>query len=201
MGIQKYLTEEERLKAKKEVQRRWREKHKEQISKYYKENREKILENRTKYYEKNKTQILNYQQKYYINHKDEIIERTRKYYQENKDKIAETKAYYQLEWRKTQIGRASYLVGNYKRHDKKSKRGECTLTPQWIVDNIFSSKCIYCGKDDWTELGCDRIDNSKPHTPDNVVCCCEECNVKKGTKSYEEFKKEIQNSSIYVSIQ
>ena len=46
MGKQKYFTEEERLKAKKEVQRRWREKHKEQISKHYKENREKILENK-----------------------------------------------------------------------------------------------------------------------------------------------------------
>lgn len=188
MSKQKYFTEEERLKAKKETQRRWREKHKEQISNYYKDNREKILEDRAKYYEKNKNQILNYQQEYYIKHKDDIIKRTSKYYQENKDTIDETKANYQLKWRKTQIGRASYLVGNYQRHDKKAKRSECTLTAKWIVENIFSKPCVYCGKTDWHELGCDRIDNSKPHTPENVVTCCEECNIKRGTKKFEDFK-------------
>ena len=74
-----------------------------------------------------------------------------------------------------------------KREDKKRNRGKCTLTAQWIMDYIFTKKCVYCGESDWKKLGCDRIDNSKPHTEDNVVCCCGECNTKRGTKEFEEF--------------
>jgi hypothetical protein len=68
--------------------------------------------------------------------------------------------------------------------------GKCTLTPEWIVENIFSKPCHYCGKEGWELIGCDRIDNSKPHTPDNVVPCCWECNKKRGRRDYEEFMLE-----------
>lgn len=53
----------------------------------------------------------------------------------------------------------------------------CNLTPQWIVDNILSKPCAHCGKTRWDVIGCNRIDNSKPHTKDNVEPCCMECNV------------------------
>lgn len=36
--------------------------------------------------------------------------------------------------------------------------------------------CTYCG-DTQEEIGCDRIDNSKGHTKDNVVPACKTCNV------------------------
>ena len=85
--------------------------------------------------------------------------------------------------------RAMYLIQNYKRDDKLHNRGECTLTADWIIDNIFTSKCRYCEETDWRELGCDRIDNDSPHTPDNVIPCCKECNRKRGNMSYEEFIK------------
>lgn len=88
----------------------------------------------------------------------------------------------------TKNGRAVNLCSNYRYSDKKYNRGECTLTPEWIIENIFSGqKCHYCGEDDWTKLGCDRIDNSKPHIPDNVVCCCLNCNNKRQKKSFEKF--------------
>ena len=102
-------------------------------------------------------------------------ENERRYRETHKDKIAAKNAGYS----KTPIGRANILVGSYRRNDKKHNRGECTLTPDWIVDNIFSQPCHYCGKTDWHELGCDRIDNNLPHTPNNVVPCCWECNNKK----------------------
>ena len=70
-------------------------------------------------------------------------------------------------------------------------RGECTLTPDWIVEHIFNQPCHYCGKTDWTKMGCDRIDNSLPHTQDNVVPCCAECNRKKARYSYDEYMKMI----------
>lgn len=86
--------------------------------------------------------------------------------------------------------RAHNLARNYKKDDEKDGRGESTLTTGWIKKNIFSGqKCVYCGEEDWHKLGCDRIDNTKPHTPDNVVCSCSKCNIERGSMSYEEFKE------------
>lgn len=75
------------------------------------------------------------------------------------------------------ILRARYLLDNYKHRDKMSNLGEGDLTAQWIVDNIFSKPCVYCGKEGWKVIGCNRLDNSKPHTMDNVEPCCMPCNV------------------------
>ena len=86
------------------------------------------------------------------------------------------------------MGRAINLVKRYRQSDKQYNRGECTLTAKWMVNNIFSGqKCIFCGESDWTKLGCDRIDNSLPHTPNNVNPCCEKCNTKRGRKEFEKF--------------
>ena len=85
---------------------------------------------------------------------------------------------YNKERRKTEIGRASYLLQGYKTEDKKYDRGEGDLTAQWIVENIFSKPCTHCGETDWHKLGCNRLDNSKPHTMDNVEPCCHDCNLK-----------------------
>lgn len=141
------------------------------------------------WYLKNKERLKPLRKEYRKEHSEEIKHYMKEYKSiyntENSELIKEKqKKYY-----KTPKGRAIGLLCNYNAKDKKYNRGECTLTTEWIIDNIFSSKCVYCGEDDWRELGCDRIDNDKPHTPDNVVPCCYSCNCKKGTMSYEEFKK------------
>ena len=87
--------------------------------------------------------------------------------------------------------RAYSMIKSYKATDKKHNRGECTLTPVWVVENIFSQPCHYCNETDWLKIGCDRIDNSLPHTPDNVVPCCFHCNCKKGVTPYDEYMKKI----------
>lgn len=93
----------------------------------------------------------------------------------NKEKTAE----YRKKYDKTPIGRACILLSRYKQSDKEMDRGECTIpNAQWIVDNIFTKKCAHCEKTGWDKMGCNRIDNSLPHTPDNVEPCCEECNKK-----------------------
>ena len=80
----------------------------------------------------------------------------------------------------TKSGRANILLNNYRKHDKDYGYGETTLTADWIVENIFSGqKCVYCGESDWKKLGCDRIDDSLPHTPENCQPCCPHCNKKK----------------------
>lgn len=81
--------------------------------------------------------------------------------------------------RQTPMGRAHNLLTAYKQSDKKYNRGECTIpNAQWIVDNIFLKPCAHCGKTGWNKMGCNRLDNSLPHTPDNVEPCCEACNKK-----------------------
>lgn len=115
------------------------------------------------------------------------IEYHKRYYQSNKKKITE----YQAEYHSTPKGRATTMVGSYKFWDNFIGRGECTLTAEWVIEHIFNQPCHYCGKTDWHELGCDRIDNTLPHTPDNVVPCCTDCNNKRGAMEYDDFMKKI----------
>lgn len=109
----------------------------------------------------------------------------KKYYEAHRAKLYD----YLKNYNNTQRGRAVYLCNRYKAIDKQLNRGKCTLTSKWIVDNIFTKSCHYCGETDWHKLGCDRINNDLPHTPDNVVPCCGECNKKRNITNFEEFKK------------
>lgn len=131
------------------------------------------------------TNVEQYKQ-YYQDNKDEKIEYGKQYYEEHKEERVEYSKNYNKAYNKTQSGRASYLAQDYKREDKKYNRDN-NIDRQWIVDNIFTSKCEYCGETDWRELGCDRIDNSIGHIIGNVVCCCEKCNNERQKKSFEEF--------------
>lgn len=79
--------------------------------------------------------------------------------------------------------RASNLLSAYNQSDRKHNRGKGDLTTRWIVENIFTQPCKYCGKTGWDVIGCNRIDNELPHTIDNVEPCCAECN-KKLPKKY-----------------
>lgn len=119
----------------------------------------------------------------YINEREKVLEQNKQWREDNPEydkqyRIEHKKEHnkWQKGYRNTTIGRAFSLLGNYKRNDKKYNRGDCTLTAQWIVDNIFTKCCVHCGENDWHKLGCNRLDNSKPHTPDNVEPCCGSCN-------------------------
>ena len=90
---------------------------------------------------------------------------------------------------RTQEGRSDALARKYRQSDKKKGYSiDQNIDKNWIINNIFNSCCIYCGDKEWTHLGADRIDSSKPHTPDNCVCSCYLCNIEKQTKSVEEFR-------------
>ena len=85
-------------------------------------------------------------------------------------------------WLHTPNGRASVLLNAYNHQDLKYGRGKGDLTAKWIVDHIFTKPCAHCGKEGWEIIGCNRLDNSKPHTKDNVEPCCKECNDKLATE-------------------
>jgi len=75
--------------------------------------------------------------------------------------------------------RANNLVSNYRFKDRKLNFGETDLTVDDFIELCLNG-CVYCGETNWKVLGLDRIDNTKPHTKENCVCSCWECNNKKG---------------------
>ena len=176
------MTKEER----REYKRQWylanKDKFAERNKEYRQSNKDKIAEYMKKYYQANKEKILEQQKEYYQSNKEKIAEYMKEYqkeyYQTNREKKLEQQKEYDKKYLNTPIGRASNLLSRYNQSDKKYNRGQGDLTARWIVENIFTKPCKHCGKEGWDIIGCNRLDNSKPHTMDNVEPCCEECNKK-----------------------
>lgn len=185
--MKKYLTEEERKAARREYQKKWRAAHPDYQSEWKKKN----PDYHTNYFKAWTEKKPDYMTEYHQVNKEKIYKQQAEYRQKNKEKITE----YETKYRLTPKGRANNLLKAYRQTDKKYNRGECTLTADWIIQNIFSKPCHYCGKTDWHELGCDRIDNNLPHTPDNVVPCCDKCNKKRGTTPFDEYLKLVGKSN------
>ena len=189
MGRKRTLTDEERKQRKMERYKIYRENNKDkerERGKIYRENnKDKERERLKRWIENNKERWLEYRKK---------RKKTQKTRSSNGERLTKpncerlTKKEYDKRYRSTKKGRAQNLVCRYRQSDKMYGRDECLITAQWIIDNIFNGQtCVYCGETDWHKLGCDRIDNTKPHTPDNVVCSCGKCNIKKGRRTYFEF--------------
>jgi hypothetical protein len=180
-----------------EEERERRNAHKREM---YRKNREKELERCKKYREANREKINEAARK--RNKEEEAIEYRKKYFQDNKDHFNEwqrnnrkkTKRAADLKWRhetNPQKYKAGSLNGQYNSSDKK--RGfdiSDNVSSEWILHFINNNECVYCKENNWQKLGCDRIDNSKPHTEDNVVCSCRACNVERQIEglTVEEFK-------------
>ena len=182
---QYYQDNKERLaEYNKQYQSENKERIAEQRKQYRKDNKERIAQ----YYQDNKERLAEYNKQYRSENKERILEYQKKYREENRELIAER-------WKKcysTKKGRAGYVSNAYKKIDiRKGFSIDQNIDADWIIENIFGGqKCIYCGDNDWTHLGADRIDNTKPHTPDNVVCACFICNVERNDRcSVEEFKQ------------
>jgi len=92
-------------------------------------------------------------------------------------------------------------IYGYKRQDidKRHYDKDLFISLDALVEKLLCSKlkCFYCkqvcellyeniySKLQWT---LDRIDNNIGHNSDNVVICCLECNLKKGTMDSSRFK-------------
>ena len=128
-----------------------------------------------------------YNKAYNAAHREEILAKQKVYDAVHREERKEYKKAYYKAYSETPHGRAKYLLSRYRQSDRERNLGETTITSDWIVDNIFTSSCTYCGETDWHKLGTDRIDNTKPHTTDNVVCACASCNTKRGSIPFREF--------------
>lgn len=85
--------------------------------------------------------------------------------------------------------KASKMISSYKAKDKSNGFDNiCDISIDWMIDNILKKPCHYCG--DTYRIGCDRIDNTKGHTKDNVVPCCIECNTARNNYfTYDEMRR------------
>jgi hypothetical protein len=84
--------------------------------------------------------------------------------------------------------KASKMISSYRRKDAKNGLHLCDIDIEWMIKNILLKPCVYCG--DTKRVGCDRIDNSKGHTKDNVVPCCIECNTARNNYfTYDEMRR------------
>lgn len=170
--------------------------HLRKVKEYRQEHKEEIAECQKRYNQEHKEEIVEYQKRYHQEHREELLEGKKQYYREHREERLEYDKRHRQEhpeylkqYRQTQYGRAATLLGGYHQKDKL-KGFETDLTPEWIVNNIFNSKCYYCEESDWTQLGTDRIDNTKGHTMDNCICACMKCNAGRGNRySVEEFKR------------
>ena len=142
------------------------------------------------YYQKNKEKFGERQKAYNQSHKEKIKEYQHKYYETNKDRegYKEKSKESQKRFRMSPKWRAKNLVGAYNTSDSKANRGKGDLTAKWVFDNILFKPCAHCGREGWDIIGCNRLDNSKPHSKDNVEPCCFKCNVKLNGK---ELSKQI----------
>lgn len=73
-----------------------------------------------------------------------------------------------------QVAKISKMISAYRVKDYKRFRIIHKLDKDWFRENIITKPCVYCG--DTEKIGCDRIDNDKPHYESNVVPCCYPCN-------------------------
>ncbi len=198
--IAKYGEEAWNAKAEKrrEYFKQYNDKRKEYLKQYKEANRDRIAEYNKQYYEGNKERIAERHKQYNEANKERIAEQNKQYCEANKERLAEQLKQY----RNTQFGRANYLKNVYIQKDKqKGFSTDQNIDEDWIIENIFDSQCIYCGDSDWTHLGADRIDNSKPHTPDNCVCACRLCNIdRKDRYSVQDFIKIKQGKNLQSTI-
>lgn len=167
-------------KHQREYYQQHKEEKKQKVAEYQKSHPEGRRERSKRFYERHREEILSQRKE------PEIKDQIKEYRNNNREKYI----LYQREYYASKRGRANNILGRYKISDK-NKGLLCTITPEFIETEIFTKSCVYCGESDWKKLGCDRIDNNKGHTPDNVVCSCGECNNDRNRRkmSVDEYKK------------
>jgi 5-methylcytosine-specific restriction endonuclease McrA len=106
-----------------------------------------------------------------------------------------------IENRDIYIKEITKKLSGYKRQDtdKQIYSKDIFISLEDVIDKLLCSKlkCFYCkceceliyenilSKHQWT---LDRIENDAGHNTDNVVICCLECNLKRGTMDSGRFK-------------
>ena len=155
-------TREERLKSKRESDKKYRENNKEQIA-----------ESDKKYRENNKEHRQKYLKEYYQNNKEHIAEKYREYYENNKEHLKKTSK----EYSQTPAGKKAWTMDNWRR------KGVKNVNEEMYNDYIATTHCECCSKEFSSSR--DRcLDHSHETGAYRWVICCR-CN------SHDNWKKVV----------
>lgn len=140
---------------------------------------------------------------YYQANREEILEKNKQYRAEHVDEIKQKNKQYMAERYATIEGYAYFIRYSNLQSDREHGRcgkDEDPLPPlEYYIEKFSEGIDYYDGKKHpFNELGFDRIDNSKPHTIDNMVVATTFHNVDRWNKrmSVEEYKAYIQNEEL-----
>ena len=149
---------------------------------WYVKHKEKVAECQAEWRNLNKEKIAEYQAEWRNLNKEKIAEYQAEWRNLNKEKVAEYKA----EWYNPQthpLNWAKSIVNNYNKMDRE--RGfdpNQTISAEWFLQNIAYRPCAHCGLQAIGLIGCNRLDNTKGHTIDNVEPCCFKCNARENIR-------------------
>jgi hypothetical protein len=100
---------------------------------------------------------------------------------------------------KSEAFKNKYVIWNHYIKSAKN-RGIDFKIKKDIFNSLIIEKCFYCDYNKDGEVnGIDRIDNNKGYLEDNIVTCCEFCNLAKGTQHPQEFIDKLYSIYTYTS--
>jgi 5-methylcytosine-specific restriction endonuclease McrA len=174
--------------------RRWkicRECYNAKRRKYREDNRDKVREQKRRYYRENRKQKKESDRKYYLANREKILERNRQYQRSHRFSINENKVCYRKDNENHKELHRKYA------HERRARKRNVE-SESWTHSEIAvkgSGVCPYCGKEigllydskimhidhiiPLSREGSDLKENLEP------ICC--ECNIKKGSKTKEEY--------------
>ena len=75
--------------------------------------------------------------------------------------------------------------------------------PRNYAYKLMNQPCCYCNTYENSKIGLDRVDPSRPHTIDNVLSCCETCNIGKSVLGLKQYiihiRKEYKTTRNWIS--
>ena len=163
------------------------------------------LEYRRKYYSQNRDNINSLRRANYKNHIDECRKSAREKYSNNKEKFSEMNASYyeknkysiklsQKSWRSK--NKASINLRNRARALQIKMQGKISQSEIDQLIMTHDNRCFYCNIIlTSSNLHLDHkipLSRRGPHSIDNLVPACKNCNLKKGTKTDKEFLKQLE---------
>jgi hypothetical protein len=90
-----------------------------------------------------------------------------------------------------------HVIWNHYVKGSKKRGIDFKLTKE-LFNSLIIQKCFYCNYiKDGEVNGIDRIDNNKGYLKENVVACCESCNIAKGSQHPQEFIDKLYSINIY----
>lgn len=153
-----------------------------------------IKQHSKQWYADNAEHKKQYDKQYRAEHREKM----KQLYADNAERLKQ--------YRATIEGYARVIRYHNLQNDRRYGRIEADEDSLPTIDEyieLLQQPDFYDGKQyHWSEMGLDRIDNSKPHTIDNVVPATTEHNRQRQKMSFEEFKAKIalhtsRNSSLF----